>query len=538
MSLIDIRVELPAFSLTINVQVPNSCTILDVKREIYRICVGAPRVEGQRIIWRGRSLRDTEKVQELWQSPNEPRIVHLAVHPSAWSATPPDIPQPPLVAPLPLPTPSPSPLPPSPFISQAFPPRPLQSGLPPPTHPLAFVSMKHQHALNALQQVRSPPPEIDIAAARFFAIQTVERQGWSWPSILDEEFPPTTTGGLKYERVAIEGQSYLRLVDPAAQPTEAQLHALHVLASTFSILALSTPNPAQARVTASQHLPNVNVLLQQLGLPPIRNAGNANLAPNHAPNLAQNINIVAQPVELPLRPLLLPLFLLFLRTAVLLYFFAPARKPVFGILIVAWMLYEVWRPIREGIQRGWNRAAAEHANHHPHHHHQQQQQQPQPQRRPGANVQVNPGPVERRLGPAPPRAGAVAANDIDQQFAAVFNGLANFNIQAEEELIRRGADVDEPGLTQKVITFLTLLVTTIHPAVWNRRRAVLRQREGQIRMDANARAAEPAEGVDDQQSQNRALRQAQLIAQHAQRPRWLRDYMDRVVEGGWVDEAD
>jgi hypothetical protein len=67
MPLIDIRVELPAFSRTINVQVPESCTVLDVKREIHRICVGAPRIEGQRIIWRGRPLLDTEKVQELWQ---------------------------------------------------------------------------------------------------------------------------------------------------------------------------------------------------------------------------------------------------------------------------------------------------------------------------------------------------------------------------------------------------------------------------------------------------------------------------------------
>jgi hypothetical protein len=67
MALIDIRVELPAFSRTITVHVLDSSTILDVKREIYRVCVGAPRVDGQRIIWRGRSLLDTEKVQELWQ---------------------------------------------------------------------------------------------------------------------------------------------------------------------------------------------------------------------------------------------------------------------------------------------------------------------------------------------------------------------------------------------------------------------------------------------------------------------------------------
>jgi hypothetical protein len=251
-----------------------------------------------------------------------------------------------------------------------------------------------------------------------------------------------------------------------------------------------------------------------------------------------------------LRPLLLPLFLLLLRTAVLLYFFAPARKPVFGILIVMWMLYEVWRPIREGVQRGWVRAAAEQGNQNQQPQQQPQQQQGQhqhqqqhePQRnvavRPAANGQANPGPAQPRQGPPPLRPGGVAANDLDQQVAAVFDGLANFNIQTEEETIRRGTPAQEPTFTTKAIAFVTLLLTTVHPAVWNRRRAVLRQREGQIRMDRNARAADLDENVDDPQAQARIQRQAQLIAQHQQRPLWLRAYMDRIVEGGWVDEAD
>ncbi|KAJ7346660.1 hypothetical protein DFH08DRAFT_197752 [Mycena albidolilacea] len=75
-----------------------------------------------------------------------------------------------------------------------------------------------------------------------------------------------------------------------------------------TVLALPTTAPAQTRVTTShqlQNLPNVNALLQQLGLPAaaIRNG-----------NLASNINLAAaaQPAaapEIPLRPLLLPLFL-------------------------------------------------------------------------------------------------------------------------------------------------------------------------------------------------------------------------------------
>ncbi|KAJ7781383.1 hypothetical protein B0H16DRAFT_1498219 [Mycena metata] len=521
-----IRVELPAFSRTINVQVPDTCTILELKREIYRVCVGAPRVEGQRIIWRGRSLLDTEKVEELWQSPNEPRIVHLAVHPSAWSATPPDVPQAPLVAPSPIPPAS------SPFLSTMFPPRTPLPSIFTPANPFAYVVARHQQAFNALEQLKVSPLDSDTLAARYAAVQAIERHGWSWPTVLDDEFPAGTEGnGVKYERSVIEGQTYLRLVESAEQPTAIQLHALNVLAATFPILALPVPAPAQTRVTASQHLPNVpnvNALLQQLGLPAARNGANANLAPN--------INIaVAQQPELPLRPLLLPLFLLILRTAVLLYFFAPARKPVFGILIVIWMMYEVWRPIREGLQRGWARAAEQGNNPN-----QPQQQQQQRQRnvpaQPAANGQANAG--GQRQGPVPQRPGALAANDIDQQLAAVLDGLANFNIQTEEEAIRRGTPVEEPGFWSKAIAFASLFVTTMHPAVWNRRRAVLRQREGQIRIDANARAAELDENVEDEQMQARIQRRAQLIAQHEQRPRWLRAYMERVVEGGWVDEAD
>ncbi|KAJ7047505.1 hypothetical protein C8F04DRAFT_985556 [Mycena alexandri] len=521
-----IRVELPAFSRTINVQVPDTCTILELKREIHRVCVGAPRVEGQRIIWRGRSLLDTEKVEELWQTPNEPRIVHLAVHPSAWSATPPDVPQAPLVTPSPIPPPVSSP-----FLSSMFPPRTPLPSIFAPANPFAYVVARHQQAFNALEQLKVSPLDSDTLAARYAAVQAIERHGWSWPTVLDDEFPAATEGsGVKYERSVIEGQTYLRLVESAEQPTAIQLHALNVLAATFPILALPVSAPVQTRVTTSQHLPNVpnvNALLQQLGLQAVRNGANANLAPN--------INIaVAQQPELPLRPLLLPLFLLMLRTAVLLYFFAPARKPVFGILIVVWMMYEVWRPIREGLQRGWARAAEQGNN--PNQPQQQQQRQRNVPAQPVANGPANAG--GERQGPAPQRPGALAANDLDQHLAAALDGLANFNMHTEEEAIRRGTPVEEPGFWSKAIAFASLFVTTMHPAVWNRRRAVLRQREGQIRMDANARAAELDENVEDEQTQARIQRRAQLIAQHEQRPRWLRAYMERAVEGGWVDEAD
>ena len=67
MSFVELRVELPAYSYSFLIQVPQTCTIADVKQEIYKLCIGGPRVDGQRIICRGRYLVDDEKVDEIWK---------------------------------------------------------------------------------------------------------------------------------------------------------------------------------------------------------------------------------------------------------------------------------------------------------------------------------------------------------------------------------------------------------------------------------------------------------------------------------------
>lgn len=67
MSLIELHVELPAYSRSFPIKVYNASTILQVKQEICRACPGQPRVEGQRLIWRGRSLLDHERVEDLWK---------------------------------------------------------------------------------------------------------------------------------------------------------------------------------------------------------------------------------------------------------------------------------------------------------------------------------------------------------------------------------------------------------------------------------------------------------------------------------------
>ncbi|KAF5387690.1 hypothetical protein D9615_000258 [Tricholomella constricta] len=525
MSLVELRVELPAYAHSFIIQIPSTSTIRDVKQAIFNSCIGRPRVDGQRIIWRGRYLVDHENVDELWKSPDEPRIVHLAVHPSAWSSSPPEVPPP-------SQTPTQAPIFPhrTPFRELLQPDRPGISQiitLPPSPRALAYVLSKHQAALAALSgDATMQINNVESTAARTMAAQAIERHGWAWPTILDEEFPPATDGGLKYERVTHDGQHFLSLTTPLGTPTPLQLHALKVLSYTFSLLSIPPTVTVPNRTAPSQAVPippNVNHLLQQLGLPQMRVAQNQIQNPN--PN-----QIMPALREMPLRPLLAPLMMLLFRTLLLLYFVAPARKPIFGILILAWMLYEIWRPIRNGLMRGLRAAAAEN-----------QQNQPLlnvAARQPRNEHAQNP-PADAPRPPPNPLAG-VAAGNIDLQAGAALDALATVNISGEERILNDnpGINTPEPSFSHKIGTLLSLLVTTIHPAVWNRRRAALRQREGRIRTEANIRDA-PAgtEGEDGTNDDRPQLRNA-LQEQYNRRPRWIREYMERVVAAEWVDDSD
>lgn len=73
-------------------------------------------------------------------------------------------------------------------------------------HPLAFVLLKHRKALSALTHGATAQESSLITSEllRSIAVQTVETHGWSWPPILDEEFPAATDGGLKYDSVTIK----------------------------------------------------------------------------------------------------------------------------------------------------------------------------------------------------------------------------------------------------------------------------------------------------------------------------------------------
>ena len=67
MSAVTIKVELPSFAHSFQIQADASWAIKDVKAEIQRSCTGTPRADGQRRIWRGRFLKDEEYVKDIWK---------------------------------------------------------------------------------------------------------------------------------------------------------------------------------------------------------------------------------------------------------------------------------------------------------------------------------------------------------------------------------------------------------------------------------------------------------------------------------------
>jgi hypothetical protein len=72
-----IRVELPSHSYVFTIVVPENNTIAAVKEAIKLQCAGEPREEGQRLIHRGRILRDNETVKDIWKDQVRNRLTAL-----------------------------------------------------------------------------------------------------------------------------------------------------------------------------------------------------------------------------------------------------------------------------------------------------------------------------------------------------------------------------------------------------------------------------------------------------------------------------
>jgi len=283
------------------------------------------------------------------------------------------------------------------------------------------------------------------------------------------------------------------------------------------------PPAPPVRAVQSQSIPippHVNQLLQQLGLPPLRVVAN-----NPNPVANQNNPLLPEIREIPIRPLLAPIMMLLFRTLVLLYFVAPARKPIFGILILMWMLYEIWQPIRNGLRNGWGRIPEIRQPN------VGQPNAPQaPAARPAANMPIRPDPI----GPA----------TLNLQAGALFDALANMNIDEEERMLNQapGTSTTEPSLTHKVVAFFALLATTLHPAIWNRRRVALRRREGTVRTEASIRNVPPPPTEGDAEPTPAEMevvrRREELRAHFIRRPHWIQRYMERVVAEDWIDDSE
>ncbi|KAG2146676.1 hypothetical protein DEU56DRAFT_785826 [Suillus clintonianus] len=552
-SLVAVRVELPTYSLSFTVEVPISATVLDVKHAILVSCSGQPRVEGQRIIWRGRYLGDQEKISEIWKTADEQRIVHLSVHPSAWSGAPPssssatsttipisDKGKSPL---LQRDASSNTPLAPSESQSHPFARLPLDH---------QFIAYIHQAALSKLTRGLIERPQDSVLPSRSVALENLEKKGYVWPSILDEPYPFSERGdgsGLQYELMTTDGKSYLSLRNPGSRPTAEQVHALKVLTYTFSILFLQPlPQPPTPTPTISSTEivpPQLNDLLQQLGLPPLRAMPNVNVdVVNGQMGVGANIPVPGDEAQIlpdiPVRVLLAPLVMVFFRTLLLLYFFSPTRKPLLGLCIIAWIIYEMWTNVRNVILGPLNRererlagVAAEAARQAP------------GQGQPG-------GPTGTPAPPAPPTQPDILAPAQTQEAqgppppsnsTSLLDLLARIGIDTENKSLWPTPPLRTPllppSLMHKVTTFVSLLVLTLHPEVWNRRRAALRTREGRLRTEANVmeREVERVEGQEmSEDDKKREDTTAALRVQDGRRALWVKSYIQRVRGGEWADD--
>lgn len=328
------------------------------------------------------------------------------------------------------------------------------------------------------------------------------------------------------------GQEYLQLVDGSANPTPLQVHALNVLSHTFPLLSIPSntlpPYPMSTPSLPFQVPPNLlNAHFQQLGLPQLRvqqDRGGAN----------PEIRII------PLRALLTPMLALAFRLSFLMLFFSPFQKPVISILLGLYLILDAALTIYNVILRepeeneGRDRAAREGAN---------------------ADGAAGAGNGDREVAqqdrPRRPGAGRAGTRDspfhwLREQSDPLVDYLAKINLRNEAAALdARGAPAAKPTIGHRVKSFFVLMALTLYPEIWNRRRTALRQREGRIKTEANARVAPSAssaqgEGEEGEQADVRAaareVARTQMVATHSRRPEWVKEYVERVVEGDWVDE--
>ena len=309
----------------------------------------------------------------------------------------------------------------------------------------------------------------------------------------------------------------MTLLTPDAAPTSLQVQAIRVLSYTFPLLCVYPP-----QVQQSNHLQVIPPRpLGPLGVP-VRGA------------LPQ----------FPIRPLIVPLILLTIRTTLLLYFFQPARKPLFGLMVFIWVTWEVMGAVRgvlggeNGNANGPNNRAEAPGN----------ANVPPAAARAGAGAEARPDPGNGNNA-APPAAPA------SQE--AVINRLAHINIAAEAPFAEPNSAPDPnappPSLPHKIKVFFALLFLTLHPAIWDRRRTALRAREVRVREEIRMREARALQREREREEREENRRRsadgngtgdvagepaadAAELPPPAPKPFWVTEYVQRVRSGDWVDE--
>lgn len=332
------------------------------------------------------------------------------------------------------------------------------------------------------------------------------------------------------------GQSFLSLSNPNAVPSALQTHALNILSYTYTFLS-TPPSP----LVWSQYPPAPTPTILY---PP------APIQPNvPLPNVAQPqvegevlFEIAINLRQFPVRALLTPLFMLVMRATLIMYFFSPDQTPFFGIIMGMWVLYEAWSAIRAALVA--TRDPAEHRR--------DEDGQVQGDANGGAGAPRDNG-----------QGGRDAARPSDptrQRANAVLNAIAGINLREESELLEAPGDLPPPTFLHKVKTFASLMIVTLIPALWDRRRTELMRREGALRTEMNvintartapsfsgsaAQARNPStegEGENEASEQEREeLRRATevklaTIHKHARRPDWVREYVERAGTMEYYDD--
>jgi len=248
-------------------------------------------------------------------------------------------------------------------------------------------------------------------------------------------------------------------------------------------------------------------------MPPLRILPHQNVIQN--PNDQNNPVVAAEIRAIPFRALMMPLMMLTFRTLILMYFFSPSKRPLFGIILSAWILYEAWgafRAILAGDRPGAAGAQGQAGD---------------------AQAGAAPNPPGRAVGQGP---NIPTFNRNRGPLDSVLDSLANMNLQQEEIILNSDYPHPPPSDIQLHKSFFGLFHLSLPPAMCARRQPVLRRREGRLRTEGNAREiANPSE-TEGEEDPNRAEARAQLVARHMRRPRWVREYVDRVQVTEWVDD--